>query len=551
MNTDKELSAARDTGASAIFNIGSKAVKEGVLSSLPVELSEAHKSGHLHIHDLDSFNLVYNCSTPLPSAVFKPNELRSSTAAGKIFETIGQFRTMCCTLMHLQSGGIGSANTDTEIADALREAGIAANAENAAFLRDAFSEFIVFLSTMRIRYGRENIYLTLHVGLDQSELGRMVTHELLAALRSLPVTYTRPNIVFKVCKDINGVGKPNHDLYLEAVACTAQRMIPTYLLCDSEPNKDIDPAKLSIAGCRSRIYANRNGDLGSSGRGNIAAVSINLVRHAIESKGNVEDFFARLDETMDKSKRILILRRDALRKSPFVEEVAASGYWKAKNAEELLRVGTYAIGFIGLAETVAILGGGKAGVDDTSKDLGIKIVTHMRERANSYIDETGLNFSLLASAGEGICKRFPDEDGKHFPDARCWGQKGWYTNSFHVPVEYAVGISAKLKHEGAFHALCNGGSITYVELSEAPIGNVKAVSQVIDYATGYGVSYFGINFSLDRCADCGHVGLFDLCPHCGSTKIEHIRRVSGYLELENELSAGKRAEAANRRANAI
>ena len=545
---EKELSAARDTFASTLFNEGARLEKERVLNVLPEEFARLHRSGAFHIHDLDGWNLVNNCSTPLPEYVLHPEHLRTKTPGGRIAELFEQFKEMICTVQHRQSGGVGSCNFDREMAEALVAAGVEPTAENATAFGEQATLLFTWLSTQRLRYARENFYVTLNMGLDTSAWGRIVTHESIAAFAALPVDYTRPNLVFKVKGEINGrAGSPNYDLFLEACDCTTRKMIPTYLLMDAEPNRACDPFKINIMGCRTRVYANRNGGDGSDGRGNIAALSLNLPRIALETK-EWEKFFKLLKARMNAAKRVLLLRAEAIRKSPFAAEMAESGVWAAKDVEDMCRQGTYSIGFIGLAETVEILGCGKVQSEPRAREFARRILEVMRETTDGYANETGLNFSLLASAGEGISGRFPKMDAELFPDAECW-KKGFYTNSFHVPVDSGVGVFEKLAYEGPFHRFANGGCISYVELREAPIGNPECVADIVLDATSQGVSYLGINYPLDICNACGTRGTFDACPHCGSKDVKRIRRVSGYLETLDEFSVGKKAEERKRLAN--
>ena len=177
-----------------------------------------------------------------------------------------------------------------------------------------------------------------------------------------------------------------------------------------------------------------------------------------------------------------------------------------------------------------------------------EILELMRGRVTAFGDETGLNFALLASPGEGISGRFAMADQRQFPDA-VWPKKGYYTNSFHVAVDSGVSIARKLQVEGPLHEFATGGSISYVELREAPLANVEAIRDIIDIATSCGVSYLGVNYPLDICQDCHHRGTFDSCPKCGSKAIRRIRRVSGYLETLDEFATGKRAEESHRVAN--
>ncbi|MDD4849001.1 MAG: anaerobic ribonucleoside-triphosphate reductase, partial [Bacteroidales bacterium] len=152
-----------------------------------------------------------------------------------------------------------------------------------------------------------------------------------------------------------------------------------------------------------------------------------------------------------------------------------------------------------------------------------------------------------ATSGEYISGRFPSIDKTIYTHKVL--DKDFYTNSFHVDVDSGLSAFDKIKTEGYFHSLCNGGCISYVELQSAPIGNSEAILELIDYAEKCGVHYLGINFPLDICNNCGAQGVFDKCSECGSEKITRIRRVSGYLEILDYFTAGKKAEVKSRRKN--
>lgn len=100
----------------------------------------------------------------------------------------------------------------------------------------------------------------------------------------------------------------------------------------------------------------------------------------------------------------------------------------------------------------------------------------------------------------------------------------------------------KIQLEGLFHDICNGGCITYVELGEAPLGNDEGLLEYIEHAIKSGVHYLGFNFPKDVCNECGASGVFDECPVCKSKDITRIRRVSGYLEILDGFTKGKKNE---------
>ena len=198
-------------------------------------------------------------------------------------------------------------------------------------------------------------------------------------------------------------------------------------------------------------------------------------------------------------------------------------------------------------ETVEILLGEKMHRSAKALDLAYDIVRQLRDCADRFRAETGLNFSLLATPGEMISGRFAEADNAVFRHPAI--AKEFYTNSFHVEVDSRVSLFRKLELEGRFHILCNGGSISYVEFTDAPLENVEALADLVRYAAEQGVSYLGFNFPLDICLDCRHHGTFDACPVCGSRNIRRIRRVSGYLEDLNYFTRGKTREVRHRRSN--
>ena len=215
--------------------------------------------------------------------------------------------------------------------------------------------------------------------------------------------------------------------------------------------------------------------------------------------------------------------------------------------KDIFKHGTLSIGYIGLSETMEILTHQKYHESDFSYQKALSFVQIMRNYIDYLRNSYSLNFSLLATSGEYICGRFPALDSIIYPHAI--NQKEFYTNSFHVNVDSGLNLLDKIKLEGPFHSLSNGGSITYVELASAPLNNIEGIMEIIEFAINNGVSYFGFNFPLDICNDCENSGIFDICNNCGSSNILKIRRVSGYLEIFDYFTNGKKAEVPKRKEN--
>ena len=212
-----------------------------------------------------------------------------------------------------------------------------------------------------------------------------------------------------------------------------------------------------------------------------------------------------------------------------------------------MKQGTYSIGFIGLSETIEKNTNKKPYEDSKSYDLSLDIIKFMRKFVDERRAEEHKNFSLLGTPGEILSGRFCELDSKLYPQK--FQEKGFYTNSFHVDVQSGISLFDKIKLEAPFHALCNGGSITYIEFPSAILDNTEALEDALSYATTNGISYIGFNYPLDICNDCNTSGTFDSCEKCGSEDVKHIRRVSGYLEDTKYFTSGKSREIKVRKSN--
>lgn len=561
LNNDN--AANRTSYVGYVYNVGEKTFKNEILNSLKPEWSKLHKEGYIHIHDLDAYGLTYNCLTFDLIRKFPYEEFNNLSDSRKILRLFEFIKDLFTKLGNEQSGGMAFANFDNEIAEVLEKLNI--NYENyKELISDSIAELILWCNGNHSRMGQTSYYVTLNIGLAKNESARFIAKTLIDNFLNLGDLVFKPNIVFKVHEGVNlKKDDPNYDLLQLALNCTAKKMIPTYLLCDCKCDKEYNPENLSIMGCRTRVVSDLFGEDSVMGRGNIANISINLPRLALE----VEQKYAELniDEKMDKlmnawdeiasiTKDILLDRYYKTCKRDADDFPTNSSYhlWCEDfkgNLEEVFKHGTLSLGFIGLSEAIEVITKEKyySGIDNYIRTLGF--VKHMRDYCDFLKNQYHLNFSLLATSGELISGRFIDFDKELFkPDVDIFS-KGYYTNSFHIDVDSRLPGYKKIQLEGLFHELCNGGCITYIELGEAPLNNVEGLEEYINIAIKAGVHYLGFNYPKDVCNDCGFTGVFDDCPHCKSKNITRIRRVSGYLEILDGFTKGKKAEEKNRRSN--
>lgn len=561
LNNDN--AANRTSYVGKVYNIGEKSFKEEILNNMPIEWSELHRNGTIHIHDLDAYGLTYNCLTLDIASNFPLDEVRGTSDSQTIVRLFGFLKELFTNLGNEQSGGMAFANFDNEMASVLSSLGIDYS-KHEALISDMIVDLILWCNNNHTRMGQTSYYVTFNIGLADSECARFIAKTLIENFEALGDMVYKPNIVFKVKKEVNSnEGDKNYDLLMTSLRCSSKKMIPTYLLCDCKADASVDPSKLSIMGCRTRVVDDINGVVGAIGRGNIANISINLPRLALETVEEIaeENLDDRLDLLMKKWDKVACVVKDILLDRYQKTVSSASDDFPTNSSyhlwckgfsngvEESLKHGTLSIGFIGLSEAMEVISGKKYYSDMDNYIMTLGFVKHMRDYCDFLINQYKMNFSLLATSGELISGRFIEYDKKLFNPSVDIFSKGYYTNSFHIDVDSGLPGYKKINIEGLFHELCNGGCITYVELGEAPIGNETGLKEYVDIATASGVHYLGFNFPKDICNECGCSGVFDKCTNCGSSNITRIRRVSGYLEILDGFTDGKKAEEKNRRKN--
>jgi len=505
------------------------------------EVQESHFQGYIHIHDIEYSNVSYNC-LGINSSERIEEYVQSSKEELYLEDILTYLLNDTIKLTNEQSGGIGVLNLDHDLQNCV------GNIEIKELVK-CFRRFFDILNS-ELRKGTEKPYITYNLGLNTSANGRKVTEAALIAYqkgkRGSLSPFIFPNIVFKLKKGVNKTPKdPNYDLFQLAMKVSGARMNPTYFNCDSPFVKEIDPNKIGIMGCRTLLGKNRHGADGGEARGNVAAATINLPKISQISK-NENDFFNNLNRYLEITKESLLTRFSLLKALPkknfnYISKNRLYLGSEKENIEEMFKNGTFSIGFMGLFDSVSKLKKSEVSKEflKGNLDFAEKILAFMKDKVDTYSQEEDLNFSLLATSGEGISGKFSLKDEEH----------EYYTNSFHVPVYIDISPFEKLDIESRFSKYCSGGSITYIELSAPIFNNYKAIEDIINYGLEKNITYLGVNFPLDYCRECGEIGVFekDICIKCSGKEIKSIRRVSGYLSEKNTLKQGKKQEEASRK----
>lgn len=551
------------------------------------EVKQAYMNGYIYIHDLDYYASGTTTCVQIPLAkvlkdgfdtghghMREPNSIMSAMALASIIFQSNQ---------NQQHGGQAMSNFDFDLApyiyktyeknvQLLESVQAGCDLEEKAWEltdRDVYQACEAFIhnsNSMHSRGGGQVPFISINYGLDTSKEGRMlVKNMLLATQKGLGNGETPifPIQIFKVKDGINlKQSEVNYDLFRLSLETTAKRLFPNYVFVDAPFNlqyyKEEDPeTHIATMGCRTRVLANVNGKSTPVGRGNLSFTSINLPLIAVEAD-NVEEFFKKLDHYVDLASQQLYERflyqstkTPANFKFLYGQQIWRNSeeLYKDTSLKEVLRQGTLSVGYVGLAEALVALIGKHHGESDEAQNLGLKIVSFMKEKMDLLTEKTKLNYTLLATPAESYAGKALKIARKKHGVIKGVTDKEWFTNSNHVPVEYKINAINKIKKEAPYHALTNAGHITYVELAEDASKNIDALETYVVAMKENGIGYGSFNVPVDRCLQCGYNGvIYNECPKCNNhDDIERIRRITGYLVGSMEKwNSSKRKEEMNR-----
>ena len=440
-------------------------------------------------------------------------------------------------------------------------------------VHQAMEAFIHNMNTIHSRGGNQVVFSSINYGTDTSAEGRCIMRELLISTFEgvgNGETAIFPIQIWKKKRGVNYLPEdPNYDLYQLACKVSARRFFPNFLNLDASFNQcdEWDPNdpkrylhEVATMGCRTRVFENRFGPKTSIGRGNLSFTTINIVKMAIEcmkvqdKQERINLFFAKLDNMLDVAARQLNDRYN-FQKTAFAKQfpllmkslwIGSENLKPNESVESVINQGTLGIGFIGLAECLVALIGKHHGESEEAQELGLKIVTYMRDRVNEFSEKYHHNYSVLATPAEGLAGRFTKFDRKEFGIIPGVTDRDYYTNSNHVPVYYKCSARHKAEVEAPYHNLTRGGHIFYVEIDGDATHNPQVIMSIVDMMDKYDMGYGSVNHNRNRCMDCGYENAdpnMHVCPKCGSDNIDRLQRITGYLVgTTDRWNKGKLAE---------
>lgn len=580
-NKDSDLNSTKQS-------LISSSMMQELMKTFEVEPDwlSAHNEGYIHIHDIGERYLnginccLFNMARLVKDGFSLNNKIyEEPTTVQAMFAVVGDL-TLSASAQ--QYGGFTIPEIDTIMAPYARSTYekyfnyyMTKPAINETLARELAYErtdreiekgyvgFETKLNTISNSLGQIP-FVTVTFGLDTSEWARRVTQTILKVREGDEKTVTAifPKLVFICRREVNrNPGSPNYDLYQQAIQCSKTRLYPDYLSLDGENNNlrevyERSGKVVSGMGCRaylSPFYHPETGEEIYTGRMNIGAVSLNLVKLAIDSEGDEDEFFASIDKYSAMAFRI---HEDAYKRigkskgstNPLF--FCEGGSWMSVGYDEpiapIIDAATASLGYLGLEEVCQFFFGESL---KEHQDFALKIVSHLKKLTVEATRKYDHLYALYATPAENLVYRFNKLNKAQYGVIENVTSREYETNSFHLHVTEDVSVPEKISFEAPFHALSTGGRISYCEFPYGVDNNV--LQHAIDFAMDKGM-YYGVNVVSSSCDDCNEKGDFpDECPTCGSENITVVERVCGYLSFgkskgKSRFNLGKQAEVKDR-----
>ena len=366
------------------------------------------------------------------------------------------------------------------------------------------------------------------------------------------ITPAFPKLIYVLDED--NITEDSKYWYLTELAarCTAKRMVPDYI--SAKVMKELKQGNVyPCMGCRSFLTvedAQRNPD-GSHkfyGRFNQGVVTINLVDVACSAEGDMDRFWAILEERLELCHRALRYRHERLLGTisdvaPILWQYGAlSRLKKGETIDKLLYNGysTISLGYAGLYE-MCVRMTGKSHTDPDGRAFAVSVMQKLNDKCKEWKEAEHISYSVYGTPMESTTYKFAKCLQKRFGIIKGVTDKNYITNSYHVHVTEEINAFDKLKFEADFQKLSPGGAISYIEVPDMQ-QNIPAVLSVMKFIYE-NIMYAELNTKSDYCECCGYDGEIQIkedesgklvweCPNCGNTdqnKMAVARRTCGYI----------------------
>ena len=533
---------------------------------------EAHKQGWIHIHDLaERYLRQQNCCLFNMAGLLDGGFQLNGTvyAEPKHFDSaINVVGDVTLFASAQQYGGFTIPEIDTVLAKYAEKSyqsnlkfildkfgditneNIMETLEQTAYdmtvreLEQGFQGFETKLNTISNSLGQIP-FVTITFGLDTTQWGREISKAILnvriKGIGENKSTAVFPKLSFLHREEINGSPEsPNYDIKQLGIQCSRLRLYPDWLSLDSGNLAEVYERSNQVVsgmGCRAYLspFWDEQGNEIYTGRSNIGAVTLNLPKIGLESKGDWNKFFDLIDKYSD---IVFAIHEDYYTKISKTKGSSnplyfcEGGAWTKVGYDEevgkIYEASTASLGYIGIYETLKAM--------DVPKEeylkYGTKIVAYLKKLTEKATINYNHLYALYSTPAESLCYRFQKINRKDYGVIEDVTDREYITNSFHIPVWEDVSVPEKIAFEAPFHKLATGGRISYNEFVYGVDNSV--LEQAINFAMEKGM-YYGVNVVAGTCNQCGYSGDFhDNCPKCGTHDITVVTRVCG-LTIKSSL----------------
>ena len=557
---------------------------------LPEEVVRAHEKGIIHFHDSDYFaQKEHNCDLINLEDMLQNGTVISET----LIEKPHSFSTACNITTQIvaqvasnQYGGqsftLSHLATFVDVSrEKIRKAVIE---EREALGEDMDLDIISKIVERRLRKevqsGIQTIqyqlitlmtcngqapFVTMFMYLDEvpegqtrDDLAMLIEEALLQRMQGVKnekgvwITPAFPKLVYVLDED--NVTEDSRYWYLTELAakCTAKRMVPDYIsakVMRSLKKGDVYPCM----GCRSFPTVedgqrNPDGSRKYYGRFNQGVVTINLVDVACSAEGDMDRFWAILEDRLELCHRALRCRHERLlgTKSDVApilwQHGALARLKKGETIDKLLFDGysTISLGYAGLCE-MCVRMIGKSHTSPEGQEFALSVMQKLNDKCQEWKAAERISYSVYGTPMESTTYRFAKCLQKRFGIIKGVTDKNYITNSYHVHVTEEIDAFSKLKFEAEFQKLSPGGAISYVEVPNLQ-NNIEAVLSVMKFIYD-NIVYAELNTKSDYCQVCGYDGEIKIvtddsgklvweCPNCGNRDQDQLfvaRRTCGYI----------------------
>ena len=309
--------------------------------------------------------------------------------------------------------------------------------------------------------------------------------------------------------------------------------------------------------------------------GSWMVLSLNCPRVAYKAESDDEKLFNELKNLMNKGIEVFKIKRrwmnSLIRKNriPFAAQCPKDPNNGKKGAMAVdFDSLVYTIGIVGINEMVQYHTGYQIHESPAAYKLAIRAMFEMKMHAQKLSEETGMEIALARTPAETTAQRFAVSDllHKEYAEKAGFTIKGdleaaqreisethdlpiYYTNGTHIPPGADVSLPERIKYEHTFFPIVDGGNIMHIWLGEGKPDPDGLQELAMHIAKNTQTGYFAFTRDMTVCTDEGYVatGLLDKCPKCGSENVQHLSRITGYLQSVEGWNRGKRQELLDRK----